>query len=62
MPTVDMTEQDWQFILNFLATKLTWAEANPYLMKIGAQLQQQQPRQNGPAPKIEAPPEKRKPQ
>jgi hypothetical protein len=35
---VDLDEREWNWLMNVLATKLTWAEANPMLMKIGDQL------------------------
>lgn len=38
---VELTNEEWQWLLNVLAEKLTWKEANPMLMKIGQQLQQQ---------------------
>jgi len=42
MPSVELTHEKWQWLLNVLAEKLTWKEANPILMEIGQQLQQQQ--------------------
>lgn len=45
MPTVDLPEQDWQQILSILGTtkEFAWVVTNPLLMKIGQQLQPQQP-------------------
>jgi hypothetical protein len=42
MPAVDLTDQEWQQVINIIGTKVTWAEANPLLMKIGQQLQARQ--------------------
>ena len=41
MAIVDLTDTEWQQLLHILATKCLWSEANPFLMKIGAQLQAQ---------------------
>jgi len=38
--TVDLGEQEWQQVLNILATA-PWNVANPLLMRIGQQLQSQ---------------------
>jgi hypothetical protein len=43
MPIVELDDQEWQQVMNWIATRVTWAEANPLLMKIGNQLRQQQP-------------------
>jgi hypothetical protein len=40
MPHVELTEQEWQQVLNLIATA-PWRDANPLLMKIGGQLQGQ---------------------
>jgi hypothetical protein len=42
MPPVDLSDEEWQHLINIVATKATWAEANPLLMKIGEQLRRQQ--------------------
>ena len=42
MPSVTLEMPEWNEIMRILATKVTWAEANPLLMKIGSQLQQTQ--------------------
>jgi hypothetical protein len=40
MPSVELTDQEWQQVMGILSTA-PWRDANPLLMKIGAQLQQQ---------------------
>lgn len=40
MQSVILTEQEWQQVLGLLALA-PWRDANPLLMKIGAQLQRQ---------------------
>lgn len=40
MPSVELTDQEWQQVINMIATQ-PWTQANPVLMKIGQQLQQQ---------------------
>jgi hypothetical protein len=41
MPSVELTDQEWQQVITIIGTKCTWAEANPLLMKIGQQLTRQ---------------------
>jgi len=41
MPSVELSNEKWQWLINVLAEKLTWKEANPILMEIGQQLQAQ---------------------
>jgi hypothetical protein len=41
MPTVELSEQEWQAVINLIA-QAPWHQANPLLMKIGQQLQTQQ--------------------
>ena len=43
MPSVKLDDQEWQQVINILATA-PWSAANPLLMKIGQQLQSQQPK------------------
>jgi len=41
MPLVDLAQEEWQQIVNILATKdAPWVVTNPLLMKINQQLQQ----------------------
>jgi hypothetical protein len=40
MSSVELTEQEWQQVINMIATQ-PWSQANPLLMKIGQQLQRQ---------------------
>lgn len=40
MPTVELNDSDWQFILATLADR-PWREVNMLVMKIGSQLQAQ---------------------
>jgi hypothetical protein len=42
MPSVELNDQEWQQVINILATA-PWAQANPLLMRIGGQLQGQRP-------------------
>jgi hypothetical protein len=41
MPSVELTDQEWQQVINMIATQ-PWTQANPLLMKIGGQLQARQ--------------------
>jgi cobyric acid synthase len=41
MPSVELSENEWGQVMNILATKETWANANPLLLKMGEQLRQQ---------------------
>jgi hypothetical protein len=43
MASVELNDQEWQQVINIIATKCTWAEANPLLMKISQQLAGQHP-------------------
>jgi hypothetical protein len=45
MMQVQLSEQEWNWLINVLAEKLSWKDANPILMKIGAQLKPQQTNQ-----------------
>ena len=40
MPTVDLSEQEWQQVLAIIANA-PWNVANPLLMKLGNQLREQ---------------------
>jgi hypothetical protein len=42
MPIVDLTDQEWQVVINWIGTKIVWSECNAMLMKIGGQLRAQQ--------------------
>jgi predicted membrane protein len=42
MSTVDLSDAEWQVVINWIGTKVVWAECNGMLMKIGQQLQRQQ--------------------
>lgn len=44
LKSVSLVDEDWQKILKYIANSVVWSEANPLLMKIGNQLQQQTPR------------------
>jgi hypothetical protein len=58
---VDLDEREWNWLMNVLATKLTWAEANPMLMKIGDQLRRaEQSRNESIDPRVETMSEKRR--
>jgi hypothetical protein len=46
MIEVRLENEDWQRVLQILATA-PWQAANPLIMKIGGQLQAQQPKPNG---------------
>jgi hypothetical protein len=53
MPTVELSDQEWQQLINILGTtkEHAWVTTNPLLMKIGNQLQARQaPQQVGIAP------------
>lgn len=50
MPSVNLDENEWQFLIHVLGTKLTWVEANPLLMKIGEQLRKSGNSKEVPAP------------
>ena len=41
MPTVELSEQEWQQVITLLGTKCLWVEVNMLLMKIGNQLREQ---------------------
>ena len=41
MPVVDLSDNEWNQLMALLGNKCLWVEANPLLMKIGAQLQKQ---------------------
>jgi hypothetical protein len=41
MPSVELTDQEWQQVLTWIGTRIVWAECNGMLMKIGQQLTQQ---------------------
>lgn len=41
MPVVNLSDTEWQQVLGIIATA-PWRDANPLLMKIGAQLKTQQ--------------------
>lgn len=41
MPTVDLTEQEWNQVMGVLG-EAPWRISNPLLMRIGGQLRQQQ--------------------
>ena len=41
MPIIELDDNEWQMVLGILATA-PWNQANPLLMKIGAQLRIQQ--------------------
>lgn len=41
MPSVSLDDQEWQQVMAMIAER-PWREANPLLMKIGRQLQQEQ--------------------
>ena len=40
MPTVDLTEQEWNQVMGILG-EVPWRISNPLLMRIGGQLKQQ---------------------
>ena len=42
MAVVEMSDNEWNQLINLLGNKCLWIEANPFLMKIGQQLQRQQ--------------------
>jgi hypothetical protein len=44
MPTVELSDQEWQQVINMIAMQ-PWTQANPLLMRIGQQLQARQPPQ-----------------
>lgn len=52
MPTVELDTQEWQQVLGMISAA-PWRDANPLLMKIGAQLQPQEASPKGP-PSIKA--------
>lgn len=56
---VDLDQEEWNRVLTILASA-AWSVANPLILKIGEQLQRQQPRPNGPVD--EADPTVRRPQ
>ena len=41
MPSVTLDRQEWNQIISILATQVTWNIANPLLMKLQAQLENQ---------------------
>jgi hypothetical protein len=49
MPMLELTDQECQQVINWIATRVVWAECNGVLMKIGDQLRVQQ--QHNPASK-----------
>jgi hypothetical protein len=42
MAVVELSDQEWQQVINWIGTKVVWAECNGMLMKIGGQLSAQQ--------------------
>lgn len=41
MPSVNLSEEEWQKIMNVLMTQATWIVANPLLQKMTEQLARQ---------------------
>lgn len=51
MPSVELSDQEWAQVMGLLSTA-PWRDANPLLMKMGAQLQAQSRPQVNTAPDI----------
>jgi hypothetical protein len=50
---VDLDEREWQAVMQIIATKCVWVEAQPLLQKIGGQLERM--KQNGKGPDDDVP-------